>query len=125
VALEIPVVWSDRCLLHEPGGEVWIGLPVQGDEIPARVVTIRDALLEAGAPLIEAEEHGEEPIRAVHDDGLIEFLRGAWEHWQAAGYAEDPGQHSVVAYIFPHPGLLSFSTAPPQPMPARDLPATM
>ena len=28
MSLSVPVVWSDRCLLHEPGGEVWIGVPV-------------------------------------------------------------------------------------------------
>ena len=35
MALSIPVVWSDQCLAHEPGGEIWIGVPIPGDEVPA------------------------------------------------------------------------------------------
>jgi acetoin utilization deacetylase AcuC-like enzyme len=105
VPLEIPVVWSDRCLLHEPGGEVWIGLPIPGDEVPARAVRIRDALLSAGAALVAAEPHDESAILAVHERGLVEFLRDAWSGWVAAGFPDDPGQHRVVPYIFRHPGL--------------------
>jgi acetoin utilization deacetylase AcuC-like enzyme len=102
----MPVVWSDQCLLHEPGGEVWIGLPAPPDEPPARAALIRDALLGAGAPLVEAEKHPDDPILAVHERGLVEFLRDAWEAWVAAGYPEDPGQDRVVPYIFLHPGLV-------------------
>jgi acetoin utilization deacetylase AcuC-like enzyme len=94
-------------LLHEPGGEVWIGVRIPGDEVPARAETIREALVAAGAPLVEATEHRDEAIVAVHDEGLVDFLRGAWDGWAAAGYPDDPGQDRVVAYIFPHDGLLS------------------
>jgi acetoin utilization deacetylase AcuC-like enzyme len=106
VPLTVPVVWSDKCLLHEPGGEVWIGMPAPADEPPARVELIRDELVAAGAPLVEAEEHADHPILAVHERGLVEFLRDAWEEWVAAGFPDDPGQNRVVAYIFPHPGLV-------------------
>src|SRR5436853_299646 len=30
--LELPIVWSDRHRLHEPGGEVWIGVRTPGPE---------------------------------------------------------------------------------------------
>jgi len=100
--LEIPVVWSDRCLLHEPGGELWIGVPIPGDEVPARVERIRDALVDTGAPLVEAREHGDEPLLAVHDRALLDYLASAWERWQAASFLDDPGQDRVVPYIFPH-----------------------
>ena len=70
--LAMPVVWSDRCLLHEPGGEVWIGLPIRGDEVPARALAIRDALAAAGAPFFEAEQHSDAPLLAVHDSGLVD-----------------------------------------------------
>jgi hypothetical protein len=33
----MPVVWSDRCLLHDPGREIWIGLPTEATEGPARM----------------------------------------------------------------------------------------
>jgi acetoin utilization deacetylase AcuC-like enzyme len=110
VPLGIPVVWSDRCLLHEPGGEVWIGVRIPGDEVPARALAIRDALAAAGAPLVDAENHGDPPLLAVHDQGLVDFLRSAWDGWADAGYPDDPGQDRVVPYIFPHPGLVSGRT---------------
>jgi acetoin utilization deacetylase AcuC-like enzyme len=120
VPLEMPVVWSDRCLLHEAGGEVWIGLPDPGNEVPERATAIRDTLTRAGAPLVLAEPHGDEAILAVHDDGLVTYLRDAWRLWQEAGYAEDPGQPRVVPYIFPHPGLLAgLEPAAPATMAAR------
>jgi acetoin utilization deacetylase AcuC-like enzyme len=105
VSLEIPVVWSDRCLLHEPGAEVWIGLPLPGDEVPERAVRIRETLVDAGASLVAAEEHEDEPVLAVHDRGLVDFLRSAWTDWVAAGFPDDPGQQRVVPYIFRHEGL--------------------
>ena len=80
--LGIPVVWSDSCLLHEPGGEVWIGVPIPGDEVPARATLIRDALVAAGAPVFAAEEHSDDAILAVHDPELVAFLCDAWETWQ-------------------------------------------
>jgi acetoin utilization deacetylase AcuC-like enzyme len=104
--LTIPVVWSDECLLHAPGGEVWIGLPIPGDEVPERALRIRDALVEAGAPLVPAERHGDEALLAVHDPGLVDFLRTAWERWEEAGYPAEHGQPRVVSYITPHPGLV-------------------
>ena len=30
----MPVVWSDRHRLHEPGGEVWVGVRTPGTEVP-------------------------------------------------------------------------------------------
>ena len=42
---------------------------------------------------------------AVHDPGLVDYLRGAWDAWTAAGLPEDPGQDRVVPYVFAHPGL--------------------
>jgi acetoin utilization deacetylase AcuC-like enzyme len=102
----MPIVWSDECLLHEPGGDVWIGLPAPPDEPPVRATLIREALTAAGAPVVEAEEHADDAILAVHDEGLVEFLREAWEGWVEAGYPDDPGQDRVVPYIFLHPGLV-------------------
>ena len=105
--LALPVVWSDDCLLHEPGGEVWIGLPDPGNEGPERALAIRQALVGAGAPVVEAEPHDDETLLAVHDAGLVSYLRDAWQLWEEAGYPEDPGQGRVVPYLFPHPGLLA------------------
>jgi acetoin utilization deacetylase AcuC-like enzyme len=120
VALSTPVVWDDRCLLHEPGGEVWIGLPDPGNEVPARAERIRDALVAAGAPVRTAEAHPDDAILAVHDADLVAYLRDAWQLWQEAGYPSDPGQDRVVPYLFPHPGLLAgHEPAVPASMAAR------
>ena len=105
--LAVPVVWSEECLLHEPGGEIWIGLPDAGDEVPARATAIRDVLLQAGAPLVPAQRHDDAAILRAHDEGLVAYLRDAWNLWREDGYVDDPGQPRVVPYIFPHPGLLA------------------
>jgi acetoin utilization deacetylase AcuC-like enzyme len=105
--LSIPLVWSDDCLLHEPGGEVWIGLPDPGNELPARAQVIRDALLGAGATLVEATPHPDDALLAVHDADFVAYLRDAWEEWNAAGFPEQHAQDRVVPYLFPHPGFLA------------------
>jgi acetoin utilization deacetylase AcuC-like enzyme len=105
--LSTPLVWNDDCLLHAPGGEVWIGLPDPGNELPARAEVIRDALVAAGAPVVEAAAHADDALLAVHEADFVAYLRGAWEEWSSAGYPKAHGQNSVVPYLFPHPGLLS------------------
>jgi acetoin utilization deacetylase AcuC-like enzyme len=104
--LDLPVVWSDRCLLHDPGKEIWLGVETAADEVPERATVLRDALVSAGTTFVEAKDHDDEQLLAVHDEGLIAFLRAACERWEDAGYAADPGQGRVVPYIFPHPAFV-------------------
>ncbi|MFN8126587.1 MAG: histone deacetylase family protein [Candidatus Nanopelagicales bacterium] len=105
--MTIPVVWSDDCLLHVPGGEVWVGVHTPGTEVPARLEAIRSALADAGHPFVPATPHGDDPVLAVHDAALLEYLAGAYDEWVAAGFPDDPGQDRVVGYLFPTPGLLA------------------
>jgi acetoin utilization deacetylase AcuC-like enzyme len=107
VGLSIPVVWSDAHRRHAPETGVWLGVAIDADELPARADRIRSALEGAGATVVDAEAHDDAPLLAVHDEGLVEFLRTAWSEWNAEGYRDDPGQPDVVGYIFPTPGLLS------------------
>jgi acetoin utilization deacetylase AcuC-like enzyme len=107
VALSIPVTWADAHRLHGPETAVWVGVPIAADELPERAERIRAALEGAGAAVVEAEAHGDEALLAVHDAGLVDFLRTAWNEWAAAGLPQDPGQPDVVGYIFPTPGLLA------------------
>src|SRR5947207_2536276 len=102
----MPVVWSDRHRLHEPGGEVWVGVRTPGTELPERAERIRAALAAAGAPLVDAEPQPDERLLTVHDAELTGYLEHAWERWEAAGLTADPGQDRVVPYLFPHPGLV-------------------
>jgi len=108
----MPVVWSDRHRLHEPGGEVWVGLRMPAAEVPARADAIRDALLADGARLADAEVHPDERLLAVHDRELLDYLAHAWEAWEAAGLPDDPGQDRVVPYVFAHPGLTATPAVP-------------
>jgi acetoin utilization deacetylase AcuC-like enzyme len=99
----MPVVWSDRCLLHDPGREIWVGLPTEATEVPARVDRILDTL--ARPDLLLAEAHDDEILESIHDAALLRYLESAWGEWHASGLPEDPGQTRVVPYIFAHPGL--------------------
>jgi hypothetical protein len=52
-----------------------MGVQVDANEVAERAETIRAALLgDGGFELQQPREHGEEPIAAVHDPGLIRFL---------------------------------------------------
>src|SRR4051795_10611225 len=101
--VSLPFVWSDDCLRHEPEAEIWVGARTEATEVPARALTIRQALLAARAQEVPAVAHDDSALLAVHDPALVEFLRTAWEDWSAAGLPSD----RVVPYIFAREGLTS------------------
>jgi acetoin utilization deacetylase AcuC-like enzyme len=111
--LSTPVVWTDLHRLHEPGGEVWVGVRTPGTEVPERAERIRAAL--AGARFVEPLPQPDEAVLAVHDAALLDYLASAWDEWEAAGLTRDPGQDRVVPYIFPHPSLFSPGVLPALP----------
>jgi acetoin utilization deacetylase AcuC-like enzyme len=106
VALSIPVTWSEAHRLHAPAAAVWVGVPIAGDELPERADLIRATLEETGAPIVDATTHSDDALLGVHDPGLVEFLRTAWDSWQAGEMPDVTGQPDVVGYIYPTPGLL-------------------
>jgi acetoin utilization deacetylase AcuC-like enzyme len=91
-----PCVWSDDCLRHEPGAEVWVGVRTPATKVPARALVIRDAFTTAGAREVAAVAHEDSALLAVHDPALVEFLRTAWDMWSAADLPSD----RVVPYVF-------------------------
>jgi acetoin utilization deacetylase AcuC-like enzyme len=95
----MPVVWSDRCLLHEPLAEIWVGVRTPAAETSERARAILAAL---DGRVVEAEPHPDEALLAVHDAELLAYLESAWDDWAAAGLPEDPGQERVVPYVFAH-----------------------
>jgi acetoin utilization deacetylase AcuC-like enzyme len=101
----VPVVWSPDTRLHEPRHEVWVGVPMSGTELPARVDAILEALTAAGHHLIEATASPEDPLRRVHTPELLEFQRTAADRWAAGEYVELAGQDRVVPYVFPTPAM--------------------
>lgn len=95
----IATITDDATLAHDPGGEIWVGIPIEGTESPERVTVIREAL--AGRPLMPPTQHPTSELASVHDPALVSFLETAWERWSESGYPTDPGQLKVVPYVFP------------------------
>jgi acetoin utilization deacetylase AcuC-like enzyme len=100
VMLAMPVVWDERCRLHDPAGEVFVGVRTPGTEVRERV----DAIIAAvgDATLVPAERHDDDVLLAVHDAALVDFLATAWESWESSRLVHDPGQDRVVPYVFAH-----------------------
>jgi len=120
MSLSIPLTWSEQHRLHAPETAVWVGLPIATDELPERADAIRATLVDTGTPVVDAEPHTDEAVLAVHDPGLVDFLRTAWQDWAEAGLIHDPGQSDVVGYIFPTPGLVGeVATRVPTALSAR------
>lgn len=103
----LPVVWHEDCLLHDPAGEVWLGVWETGTEVAERAVVLLEALRSAGAEVTAARPHDDAALRAVHDPALVDHLATVWAEWEAAGYPSEHGRRRVVPYVFPTPGLLS------------------
>lgn len=80
------VVYEPGHQLHDPEHEVQSGVPIPIYEVPARAEAIRRTLeSDGGFSLGPATEHGVDPIRGVHDQGLVHFLEEAWTIWQDQG----------------------------------------
>ena len=100
------VVRSDRCLLHVPSAEIWVGVRTPGTELPERATRIEDALRRAGHRVVDADGHGDDVLLRVHDPRLVEHVRTVWARWVEAGFPVEPGQDRVVPYLMPTAGML-------------------
>ena len=84
--------FDSRQLGHAPTVELHEGAFVPFAESPARAAAIVAALGTVEA----AADHGEAPLRAVHGQAYLDFLRSAHRDWAAAGRAGD-----AAAYAWP------------------------
>ena len=108
--MSLTAVWSDGYLAHDANWLVWVGVRLPGDEEADRAMTLKDALEQAGVPIVEAVEHDRRHIDAVHDPGMVDYLESAYDLWIEAGYPEEPGVDRVVPYVFPHPAAVRYQS---------------
>ncbi|HYM53001.1 MAG TPA: histone deacetylase family protein [Candidatus Dormibacteraeota bacterium] len=103
----IPVVRSDAHLAHAGLVELVAGREVPCYESPERAIQIERALRADGSfAIAEAEEHGLDPILAVHEAALVEVVEHAWSDALAAGDADGsraliPDTYLLAAYPGP------------------------
>jgi acetoin utilization deacetylase AcuC-like enzyme len=84
------VVHTERHRGHDVSQEIFVGRTVPAHEVPARA----DAILAALRPdpafaVVEPEEHGLDPILAVHDRGLVRYVEQAWAEVRRQGLDRD------------------------------------
>jgi acetoin utilization deacetylase AcuC-like enzyme len=94
--------WSELQCLHDPAGEVWLGIRIPGTEVPERAKVVHDALLSSGVTVHPPDAHDRAGLERVHDPDFLDFLATAWSRWVEAGYPVQPGMDRVVGYAFPH-----------------------
>jgi acetoin utilization deacetylase AcuC-like enzyme len=82
--------FDPRQLAHAPALELHNGGFVPYAETPARA----ESVLAAVGAVEPAKDHGEAPLRAVHDEAYLAFLRSAHADWRAAGRAGDAGGYA-------------------------------
>jgi len=77
-------VYTPAHLGHDVTVETFMGMPIPANEVAERAERIRLALEADGGFAIRAPtEHGEAPITAVHEPGLVRFLEEAWSELRA------------------------------------------
>ena len=107
--LPVPVIRSDAHLDHDGLIEFLNGAPVPCFESPARALAIENALRDApGYEFVEPDDHGLEPVLALHDPGLNETLANAWQDALATGMTDGsrpllPDSFLTGAYAAGHP----------------------
>ncbi|WP_151082469.1 histone deacetylase family protein [Nocardioides cynanchi] len=109
--MTIPVVWSPETRRHDPQREVWVGVPTEGTEVPARVDQIVETL--SGHPLVGATPHDDDVLRRVHAPAYVDHLRTVHAAWLRGPYDELVAQSRVVPYAFPTPALTQGMTPTP------------
>jgi acetoin utilization deacetylase AcuC-like enzyme len=73
------VVYTPSHLGHDITTETYMGQAIPANEVAERAEIIRRTLeADGGYEVVAPTEHGEAPITAVHDEGLVRFLEVAW-----------------------------------------------
>lgn len=89
--MAIPLIASDHHLAHDGLVELVAGSPIRCWESPERATVIRAALLATGEyELHPPDDHGPDPIAAVHELEMIDLVEHVWTDALAAGH--DPSR---------------------------------
>ncbi|HET7646624.1 MAG TPA: histone deacetylase family protein [Candidatus Limnocylindria bacterium] len=110
-----PVIFSEAHRGHDGLVELFAGREIPCWESPARAETILGALLATGRHALEApEEHGPDPIAAVHDLELIDLVENAWADAVADGH--DPARSLLpdTFLLAAYRGPMSLEQLPPR-----------
>jgi acetoin utilization deacetylase AcuC-like enzyme len=84
------VVYSPLHLGHDIRLQTVLGVQVPANEVADRAERIRSTLeADGGFVIVPPTEHGEAPITAVHDPGLLRFLADAWPEARRVGHPYD------------------------------------
>ncbi|MEO5899570.1 MAG: histone deacetylase family protein [Ilumatobacteraceae bacterium] len=96
------VVYTPAHLGHDPHTEIeQSGWHAPWEHV-GRAETIRATLATDDAfTIVAPDPWGLDPVRAVHDGGLVDFLAVAWQEYQVV----NPGVRDVVPDVFYRPGL--------------------
>jgi acetoin utilization deacetylase AcuC-like enzyme len=79
--------YSEKHKLRDAKTELFGGQLVQPFERPSRAQYIYDRISEVGlGPIVAPEDHGMDPILAIHDAKFVQFLQNAWGLWEAEGF---------------------------------------
>jgi acetoin utilization deacetylase AcuC-like enzyme len=97
------VVHTSAHLGHDPAAETIVGESVPAYEVPERAELIRAALeADGGFELVAPTDHGEAPITAVHDPGLVRFLEEAWPEMRR----QTVPARALIADTYPNPAMV-------------------
>ena len=89
-------IFDERQLLHNPDIYYRRGAPMDHPEQPERAILIRDMLLRNGFPIEAPRDHGDAPIKAVHNADYVEFFKTAH-----ARFAADAGDALAIPTTSP------------------------
>ena len=92
------IFYSDSHVLHHPKAELHRGQMIDPHEGPHRMDLLLLGMARAGfKDFLSAPVFDETSLQGVHTSDYIEFIKTAWERWDAAGYAGD-----VLPMSYPH-----------------------
>ncbi len=95
-------VYSQAHLAHDVTLETYLGQAIPANEVAERAERIRAALeADGGFEIVGPTEHGLEPILAVHDRGLVDFLEVAWAELRR----QQLPRSYLVADTYPNPAM--------------------